>query len=439
MISRRSLLLNGSIALAGGAIAATVATQKSPAPAAVSASPWDEVRKQFNVSPDFTHLSLFFLASHPKPVRDALESYRRKLDENPLLTVEHALFEGGDGNLTMRTTGALSTYIGAKPEDIALTQNTTMGLSLLYHGLQLQPGDEILSTTHDHMVHHEAIRLAAERNGATTRRISLFDSFDAISADEIVERIRKGIGPKTRVVGITWVHSSSGLKLPLKRIADAVAEVNANRAQKVLLFVDGVHGIGVEDPHIVATGIDAFAAGTHKWLFAPRGTGFVWAKPEVWASLRPLIPTFGAFEIFDAWARQVKPAGPPRGNWFSPGGFQAYEHYWAVPAAVEFHRALGAARVTERIHSLNEQVKNELAKMPHVKLYTPRSRELSAGMVCFDVRNMAQTAVVETLLKKHRILASTTPYPVSYARVVFGLQNNEAEVEKTVKAIAELG
>jgi isopenicillin-N epimerase len=191
----------------------------------------------------------------------------------------------------------------------------------------------------------------------------------------------------------------------------------------------------VEDPGIVAMGADAFVAGTHKWIFAPRGTGFVWARPEVWASMRMLVPTFNAGEPFTGWAEEKPPAGTPRGNWFSPGGFQAFEHWWALPAAFEFHRRIGSPRITERIHSLNEMAKNEMAKMPNVVLYTPRSRELSSGIVCFDVKGKTQAETVRTLLDRHKILASTSPYRVSYARIAFGIQNSEDEVERTMRAI----
>ena len=433
MLTRRSLLVNGSLAVAATAIAAPPQSKES--------STWDAVRRQFDLNPDFVHLGLFYLVSHPRPVREAIEAYRRRIDANPLLTIEHSLFEKPEENLNLRVEKALAAYIGASENDIALTQNTTMGLALIYHGLPLKAGDEVLTTVHDHIVHHEAIRFATERAAATVRKIALFDSHDAISADEIVTRIRKAIAPKTRVVGVTWVHSSTGLKLPIRRIADAIAEVNANRdaSNRVLLVVDGVHGIGVEQPNIVAMGADAFSAGTHKWLFAPRGTGFVWAKPEVWATMRPIIPTFSAGELFMAWATETKPQVPARAAWFTPGGFQAYEHWWGVPAAIDFHRSIGSARITERIHSLNEQVKNELAKMPHVTLYTPRSRDLSAGIVTFDIKGMTPPQVVQRLLEKDKILASTTPYRVSYARVAFGIANNEAEGEKTLRAIRALG
>jgi len=429
-LSRRHFLFTGS--LAAGALATVRPILAKPA-APEDLQDWGAVRAQFDLDPAYTHLGLFFLASHPRPVRAAIESYRRKLDANPFLTVEHALFEG-----PMRLLSAIGSYIGANAEDIAFTHNTTTGLSLIYHGLPLKAGDEILTTVNDHYVHHEAIRLATERNGASWRKATLWDSWDPITADGIVDRLRREIRPNTRVVGITWVHSQSGLRMPIRRIADMIAEVNRDRDQRVLLVVDGVHGVGVEDPRITALGADAFSAGLHKWIFAPRGTGFVWAKPEVWASMRLLIPTFSTFDLYNAWGSGKPLATPPKGFWFTPGGFQSFEHHWAVPAAIEFHNAIGSSRITQRIHALNQQMNVELRRLPNVKIvYTPTDPSLNAGMVCFDVNGLDAEATVKKLLEKN-IIASTTPYAVPFARVAFGIMNTPEEVERTARAVRSL-
>lgn len=440
MLTRRRFLVSGSLSVAATAVAPAVIAHPARAKsrgASDDLSTWEGVRAQFNLNPAYTHLGLFYIASHPRPVRDAIEEYRRMIDSNPLITVERAMFEKPEDNLPARVEKVIADYIGGRADDIALTQNTTAGLALIYHGLSLKAGDEVLTTDHDHIVHHEAIRLSTDRNGATWRKIPLFASYDSISAGDIVERIRKAIRPNTRVVGVTWVHSASGLKLPIRRIAEMIAEANAGRdaANRVLLVVDGVHGIGVESPDIVSMGMDAFAAGTHKWMFGPRGTGFVWAKAEVWATMRPLIPSFVAPDIYEAWIAGKVPDPPARASWFSPGGFWAFEHYWALPAAFDFHKRIGSARITNRIYELNSQVKEGLAKMPHVTLYTPRGHELSAGVVCFDVKGMKPGQVVNRLLEKHSIVASTTPYAVPFARVAFGIANTPAEVEKTLSAV----
>ena len=256
--SRRRFLVTGS--LAAGALA-TVKPFAAKAAAPEDLQNWAAVRSQFDLDPAYIHLGLFYLTSHPRPVRAAIEAHRKHLDANPFRTVEQGMFEDPEHNLQLRVTNALAKYIGGKAEDIALTHNTTSGLSLIYHGLPLTAGDEILTTNNDHYVHHEAIRLAVERNGASWRRIPTWESWDSITADGIVEHIRREIRPNTRVLGVTWVHSQSGLRFPVRRVADMLAEINRNRDKRILLVVDGVHGMGVEDPHITALGADAFSAG----------------------------------------------------------------------------------------------------------------------------------------------------------------------------------
>ena len=439
-LTRRDFLISGSLSLAAGAFSPLVVRAEQTKPSTpADLKDWESVRREFKLAPDYVHLALFFLASHPRPVREAIEQYREKIDANPLITVDSAIFEPTDENIPSQVCRALASYIGGDPQEIALTQNTTTGLALLYHGLPLREGDEILTTTHDHYSHHESIRLATGRCGATWRKIPLFDSYNSISPDEIAQRVRKAIRPNTRAVGVTWVHSSSGVRLPITRIAESIAEVNRDREEKdrVLLIVDGVHGLGVEDPKITALGCDAFAAGTHKWMFGPRGTGFVWAKPAVWQKMRPVIPSFFSLEPYGAWQEDHAPQTPPHAAWFSPGGFQAFEHYFALPAAVRFHQDIGSTRITARIHELNGQMKEGLARMPNIQLYTPRDENLSAGMVCFDVKGMKPDQAVKRLLDQ-RIIASTTPYRLSYARVACGVVNTPKEVDTTLRAIRQL-
>ena len=438
--TRRALLIGGTAA-AAGVLTPIITAQKDRAAKTPSTDlkNWEMVRAQFSVDPSLVHTALFYLASNPRPVREAIESHRRALDTDPLHAVEHGMFGPLEGNLNLRATRSIADYIGARAEDIALTQNTTSGLAILYQGLPLRPNDEILTTDHDHFVHHESIRLAAERAGASWRKIPLFDSIDSISRGEIVERIRKAIRPNTRAVGVTWVHSSTGVRLPLAEIAAAMTAVNASRtaADRVLLFVDGVHGLGVEERLVAQSGIDAFSAGTHKWIFGPRGTGFVWAREQVWAQMRPMIPSFSTFDTYQAWIVGKPPARPPSAAWFTPGGFWAFEHYWAVPAAFDFHRAIGPERITTRIHELNGAFRAGLESMSHVRRRTPRAAELTSGIVTFEVDGMNEREVVARLLEKN-IVASTTPYANSYARVAFGIQNNEDDVETTLRAIRAL-
>ena len=440
MLDRRSFLALSGAALAASAVPSTLhaAVQKHMPPPA-DLSDWKSVRAQFALAPGQLHFSSFYLASHPRPVRDAIEAFRRALDEDPFLVVERRMFEPGAQNLQYSIRDDIAPYLGAKREELALTPNTTTGLALVYSGLSLRAGDEILTTTHDHYSHHESIRFAAQRSGARVRQVPLYErSADATVAD-MAKRLREALSPATRVVGLTWVHSSSGMRLPIRALADVVAEANRGRAEaeQILLVVDGVHGLGVVDETVSTLGCDFFCAGTHKWMFAPRGTGLVWGRAERWARLTPIVPTFANEAAFMRWMQGDTTPHPTNAFDMTPGGFHAYEHEWGMSAAFKFHEKIGRARVAGRIRALNDQLKTGLAAMKHVTLHTPRDAALSAGLVAFEVAGMANDQVVAKLLEK-KIVASTAPYRANYARLAPSLVNDEAEVETALRAVRGL-
>jgi isopenicillin-N epimerase len=431
-VNRRDFLVRTGLMIAGGVVAARLAsadtaTAQSPT---VKLDDWEAVRNQFPLSRDLIHMSAFFLASHPTPVREAIDRHRHGLDRNPI-----GYWFENEEKQEANVLRSAADYLGVHPNDIALTDSTTMGLGLLYGGLTLREGQEVLTTIHDHYSTETSLRLRAERTGAFVRQIPLYRTPDTVSKEEIVETLMKSIRPRTRIVAVTWVHSSTGLKLPLREMADALMKVNADRAdsERALLCVDGVHGLGVEDVRLPDLGCDFFVAGTHKWLFGPRGTGLVWGHPRAWPVANATIPTFH-FDAYRVWMKEIPPKEIPVGAMMTPGGFHSFEHRWALGEAFRFHQAIGKARIAERIHALNDQLKNTLVKMRHIKLHTPLSRDLSAGIVCFEVAGWKPDQVVE-YLRQRRIIASVTPYAAQYVRLAPSLLITPEEVEKTCEEI----
>ncbi len=434
-MKRRELLVRTGLLIGAGALAAGCRSHLAlaPLPAATNLDDWDAVRGQFNLSRNYIHMSSFFLASHPKAVRKAIEKHRNGLDENPI-----GYFQENAVRLEGEVLSAAADYLGVDASDIALTDSTTMGLGLLYGGLKLRKGQEILTTHHDHYATATALRLRAERDGIAVRSIALYKKLDGVSDDEIVDTFARALTPRTRVAAVTWVHSSTGLKLPIRRMADALATVNARRKEhdRVLLCVDGVHGIGVEDVTLPDLGCDFFIAGAHKWLFGPRGTGFVWGKPEAWPAASATIPTFD-HEAYEIWTRAIPPKPIAPGRVMTPGGFHSFEHRWALSEAFRFHQRIGKSRVATRVHTLNWQLKDGLATLPKVTLHTPIASSLSAGIVCFEVQGKTPQETVDYLWQR-RIVASVAPYATRYARLAPSLLTSPEDVERTLQEMRGL-
>ncbi len=439
--TRRGFLVGAATAtgIAVGAVArrtmgASPTTIKSratpPRESNAPLSTWTAVRNEFLLGRDHIHMALMLLASHPRSVRAAIERHRAALDENPVV-YGMSNFESLDREVRV----AAAAYVGGAPDEIALTGNTTAGLAVLFGGLPLRAGQEIVTTTHDHYAMHESLRLRALHTGAAFRKVPLYAVPETTTEDEIVSNTVKAVGPKTRALAVTWVHSSTGVKLPIRRMADAIADINRRRdpADAVLLCVDGVHAFGVEQETANELGCDFFVAGCHKWLFGPRGTGIVWGRAKAWTGHAGIIPTFD-WGAFQAWMRGEPPDALPPGPRTSPGGFHAFEHRWALPEAFRFHERIGRARVTARIHELALRCKQALATIPKIKLRTPMSASLSAGIVCFEAEGLSADDVVKRLFAR-KIVASETPYAASYARLTPGLLNTPEEVDRVVAAI----
>jgi selenocysteine lyase/cysteine desulfurase len=279
------------------------------------------------------------------------------------------------------------------------------------------------------------------RSGCGVRYLSMFDAPASARAEQIVERVARAITPRTRAVGVTWVQSSTGIKTPIAGIAEAVARANRGRApaDRCLLIVDGVHGFANQDVDVARLGADFFASGTHKWLFAPRGTGFLWGRSDAWPELRPTIPSFDPDTIdatAGAWFER-RELPPTRAGFVSPGGFMAYEHILAIPAAVELHRTIGRPALAARIAELNGAFRDGAAAIPGVTLHTPRDPALSAGISCFEVRGLTPEQVVGRLAVK-KIRTTTSPYKVTYARVCGGIMNTPDEIGLVLREIRTL-
>src|SRR5690606_11373072 len=112
--------------------------------------------------------------------------------------------------------------------------------------------------------------------------------------DEMVARLVGALTPATRMVGLTWGHSSTGVLLPVRQMAGAIADATEDRpkAERPLVWLDGVHGFAAEADTPDELGVDFLITGTHKWLFGPRGTGLIWGRSSAWERFAPIIPSF---------------------------------------------------------------------------------------------------------------------------------------------------
>ncbi|WMN20907.1 aminotransferase class V-fold PLP-dependent enzyme [Pseudomonas piscis] len=424
MTNRRTFLkqaglLAAAMPLGNLALASTQAAR----PPATSTSTWNQLRQLFDLDPDYIHLSNFLITSHPRPVREAIEKYRAVLDRNPALAMDYDTEYTWQREAQVRE--SVGRYLQIKPTQIALTGSTTEGLAMLYGGIHVRPGQEILTTVHEHYSTRNVLKYRTQREATQVRTIELFKSPHHMSTDEVLGNIERNIRPNTRVLGMTWVQSGSGVKLPIGEIGQLVERHNRNRNEheRILYCVDGVHGLGVEDISFADLNCDFFVAGTHKWMFGPRGTGIFCSRSEKLEHLTPITATFSENKDF--------------ATIMTPGGYHSFEHRWAVDQAFELHMQLGKANIQSRIHELNSYLKQRLQEHPGIELVTPLSPEHSAGFTFFRGKNLDTDATAAWLIKNRVLVDAVYRDAGPVVRMAPGLLNSEEDIDRTIDLLGK--
>jgi selenocysteine lyase/cysteine desulfurase len=422
MSNRRDFLKQAGILAAALPLGASLPNIANASTAAsLPRNKWAQLQQLFDQDPAWLHFSNFLITTHPRPVREAIEMHRAALDKNPGLAMDwdHGVTEKREEAVRVLA----GQYVQADARQIALTGSTTEGLAMIYGGVQVRADQEILTTAHEHYATHTILELRTQRDGTKVRKIRLFKDPYRISKDEILTSIDRAIRPETRVLGMCWVHSGSGVKLPLADIGALVDKHNRGRseADRIIYVVDGVHGFGVEDMSFPAMNCDFFIAGTHKWMFGPRGTGIVVSRtPEV-KYVTPIIPTFSEAEHFSTT--------------MTPGGYHAFEHRWALTEAFKLHLQLGKADVQARIHELNSYLKKRLLQRPQIELVTPLSPEFSAGFTFFRVTGKNSDKIAAHLMA-NKVVADAVERDVGpVIRTAPGLLNDEAQIDRLLAVL----
>ena len=304
----------------------------------------------------------------------------------------------------MRTRlGAIAAFVGAATEDLVFTGGTQEGLTIVARGLDLQPGDEILTTTHDHPTAVYPWLLEARRRGLKVSQLAQ----DGVPAtpESIVVRFAGAITPRTRVLLFSHVQYTDGTVMPARELC-ALA-----RAKGVLSVVDGAQAPGQIDLRIAELDCDVYATCFHKWLNAGAGTGALYVRRDVRGRLWPLMverPTgwdgtdrFGAVppavELpYDAWPEtQAK---------YGQGGRLRGPGLEGVGIAIEFQQAVNRGRIGARMRELVSYLRMRLAPLPGIAFLTPTHPSLWAGILSFAVPNRDHAALAAALAAEDGIV-----------------------------------
>jgi selenocysteine lyase/cysteine desulfurase len=338
---------------------------------------WREIQQAFTVNRSYVNLNNGGVCPSPRVVQEAMKRYLDLSNEAPVYTMWQMLEPQVES-----VRRALAREFGCDPEELAITRNASEALEAVQLGLDLKPGDEILTTTHDYPRMLTTWRQRERRDGVVLKTISF--PLPPASLDELYERFARAVTPRTRVILVCHITNLTGQIFPVKRICGMARE------RGIEVIVDGAHAFAHFPFTLADLDCDYYGTSLHKWLFAPHGTGFLYVRRSKIGKVWPLM---AAEKKQDEDIRKFEEIGThPAAN------------HNAIAEALVFHHGIGTERKAARLRYLRDRFMRRLAAEPRVRVHTSFDPAMSCGIGNVQVLGADSVALAKHLFDTRRII-----------------------------------
>lgn len=349
---------------------------------------WAELRAQFVFRPGFLYLNNGTVGSCPLPVlRAFIESILREEQLENEDTEQYPLWGYGSWDQSRQP---MAEFIGARLEELALVRNATEGLNYVANGLDLRPGDEVLTTDEEHPSGLNPWLLKQKRYGIVVKQITL--PKPPQSKEQILNLFEEARTARTRVVLASHVTTKTGCVLPVQEICAWARE------HGLLSLVDGAHAVGMFPVDVKAIGCDFYVSSPHKWLLAPKGCGLLYVRDEVCDRLWNTIAT-GEWDNREIRAARLQQFGSSNVSILA-----------GLKAAIALWQRIGPQRIERRIRQLHAYLKERVAEFPQAELHSAPGEEFTGGILTVNFPQVDRMKLQQWLYAQHRIrIRGTSP------------------------------
>jgi selenocysteine lyase/cysteine desulfurase len=380
---------------------------------------WAKLRDQFSLSKDTVFFNTGTVGAMPKVVVQKMIDHLQYVASNvadwAYVDDNKEEFISGYNNLIgIRT--KVGKLINGEASCIAMTDNVTNGISYVANGLDLSPGDEVLTSNQEHSGGQSGFMLKAKRHGTTFRTVAI--EKPAKDSKQIFEAVMNSVGPRTRVIMLSHMITGSGAIVPVKEICAAA------RQRQIFSIIDGAQTVGQIKVDVRDIGCDAYAGCFHKWMGAPAGTGFLYVRPdkisEIWTTVAST-----------RWDNH-----DDEGFRFTQRGTGNFPVLKGLEASIDFHNEIGPDRVYERIKFLGQRLRTGLRKINKVKIFSPADESICAGITTYKVEGLSGKQLQDAFWEKGRMRPRAQgDFGVRHCTHIF---NSEGEIDEALKIVASL-
>jgi isopenicillin-N epimerase len=378
--------------------------------------PLDGLREQFLLRPDVVFLNHGSFGACPRPVFEAYQDWQLNLERQPVEFMQRC-----SGELLQEARQALGAFVGADADDLVYVTNVTMGLNIVARSLPLEPGDEVLTTDHEYGSLNGTWELVCAKRGAHYVRRTV--SLPISSPEQVVDAIWSGVTDRTRVLFISHITSPTALILPVAEL------VRRAREAGIVTVVDGAHAAGQLPLDLRELGVDFYSGNCHKWMMAPKGSGFLYARREVQPLLEPLIGgrRDGLLQVSPLVAEHQYQ------------GTRDLASFLSVPAAIRFMEDHNWSRVRQACHELVRHARQEVAELVSLAPVVPDEWTWFSQMAVLPIPPCDLAALHRRLHDEFSIEIPTTRWDGQhFLRLSVQGYNGKADIELLVKALGAL-
>jgi isopenicillin-N epimerase len=338
---------------------------------------WREIQSAFTLDRNIINLNNGGVSPSPRIVQEAM---RRSLEFSNIAPA-YSMWRVLEPEVENVRRG-LAADFGCDPEEIAITRNASESLEICQLGLELKPGDEVLTTDQDYPRMITTWKQRERRDGIVLKMISF--PTPPPSLDDLAERFERAITPRTRVIHFCHITNLTGQIFPVQRICQLA------RSRSIEAIVDGAHAYAQFPIKHADLDCDYYGVSLHKWLLAPHGTGFLYVRKSKIAKLWPLMAA--PDEMTDNIRK------------FEEIGTHPAANHNAISDALEFHQAIGADRKAARLRYLRSLWTDRLTRLPKVSTPTSSDPRLSCGIGLLSIEGKEPGPLCDQLWDKYRIL-----------------------------------
>ena len=376
------------------------------------------MRNLFLLDPNIVFLNHGSFGACPRPVFEAYQRWQRELERQP---VE---FLGRRFNDLMREArSTLADFVGADSDEITYVTNATVGLNTVARSLELRPGDEVLSTDHEYGALDRTWRFLCEKSGAKYVRQPI--SVPINNADEVIEAVWAGVSDRTRVLFISHITSPTAIIFPIQELIRRAHE------RGILTVIDGAHAIGQIDLNLHDLGADFYSSNCHKWLMAPKGSAFLYARRDVQHLVEPLVVSWGWQSERPSASRFIDEQ-----EW---QGTRDIAAYLSVPAAIQFFRDHDWPQVRQACHELVRYAREQATALTGLPSLTPDDAAWFSQLSALPLPACDLDALKTRLYNEYQIeIPVITWNQRHFVRISIQGYNTRADVDTLIAALREL-